>query len=440
MWRKPVIWLPALLVLAFAISSLPWSGTAEAQSPLRAPRAVQWKDFLGVNAQFQYFNPGTYQKQMSRLDDLGLNWVRLTIHWAMIEPDQGHYQLDSLDGAMNAINDHRYNTLAYLVGSAPFATSAPAGASNTDQYPPKDVNVFAQRMAMLAQRYPQVNTWQVWNEPNIVWRPKEDPLAYGQLLNTTAQAIRSAIPGKPVATAGMAYYSQMRNTPGLMLENLLQQGLGQQDLIAAYHPYSEHPEGDDPDARDFLVQGNFLNDALHGHGVKQVWATEWGWSSYTSGAREMQAMIGVDGQADYTLRRLALMASMDYQRIFLFNLSDLDARASNRDQSYGLLDLNGEPKPVYTALKRFLETTGPRLEPADPPALNDAPSDLYSIAWTRPDGSHVWMLWSASGTSLHVPSVHNATLFDPLAGTQTPLADAQGVRVPLKTSLQLLVW
>ncbi|MEN5089809.1 cellulase family glycosylhydrolase [Pseudomonas protegens] len=424
--------------LLLVLACLAWPALAD--NNLRAPRPVVWKDFLGVNAQFQYFSPSVYQKQMDRLDALGLNWVRLSIHWAMIEPSENDLQLNALDGAMTAMQSRHYNILAYMVGSAPFAANIPPGAAPSDQYPPKDFNVFAQRMRMLAQRYPQVNTWQVWNEPNIVWLPKEDPAAYDRLLETTTSAIRSAIPGKPVATAGMAYYSQMRNTPGLMLEDLLEQGLGNENLIAAYHPYSEYPEGDDATAKDFLVRGNFLNSGLHSQGVQQVWATEWGWSSYTSGEREMQAMIGVNGQADYTLRRLALMATMDYQRIFLFNLSDLDARASNRDQSYGLVDLASDPKPVYAALKHFFDVTGPSLAPADPPQLNNAPSDLYSIAWTRPDGSHVWMFWSASGASLQIPGLNAAALYDPLAATRTDLSGQQGLSVPLKTSLQLLVW
>lgn len=427
-----------LPVLLATLAVLAWPALAD--NTLRGPRPVVWKDFLGVNAQFQYFAPSVYQEQMDRLDALGLNWVRLSIHWAMIEPVENSLQLDSLDAVMSAMQSRHYNILAYMVGSAPFAANVPAGAAPSDQYPPKDFNVFAQRMQMLAQRYPQVNTWQVWNEPNIVWLPKEDPSAYDQLLSTTSTAIRAAVPDKPVATAGMAYYSQMRSTPGLMLENLLQQGLAGDNLIAAYHPYSEYPEGDDPAAKDFLSRGNFLNSALHGKGVKQVWATEWGWSSYTTGVPEMQAMIGTSGQADYTLRRLALMATMDYQRIFLFNLSDLDARATNRDQSYGLVDLSGEPKPVYNALKYFLDTTGPSLAPDDPPTLSNAPDDLYSMAWTRPDGSHVWMFWSASGSSLQVPGLNAATLHDPLAGTRTDLSGQQGLNVPLKTSLQLLVW
>ncbi|KTB71447.1 MULTISPECIES: cellulase family glycosylhydrolase [Pseudomonas] len=426
-------------IVASALLSAAMCGVAHAATVLKAPREVVWADFLGVNVQFQYFAPDIYQQQMSRLDELGLNWVRLTIHWPVIEPKKDSYALTELDAAMAAIKAHNYNTVAYLVGSAPFASSASAGAKSRDQYPPTDFNVFAARMTALAQRYPQVNNWQVWNEPNIVWLPKEDPTAYGRLLTTTANAIRAALPDKTIVTAGMAYYSQMHSTSGYMLQTLLDNGLGQQNIVAAYHPYSEYPEGDSLPDRDFLVRANAMNQLLHSNGVKQVWATEWGWSSY-AGPVEMQHLIGTSGQADYTLRRLALMSAMDFQRIFLFNLSDLDERASARDQGYGLLDLQASPKPVYTALQNFLKITGPRLQPAEPPAVSRVPDDLYAVPWTREDGTHLLMFWSATGTSLNFPNITDAVVHDPLSGSRTPLSASQGVTLLLKPTLQILEW
>jgi beta-xylosidase len=415
------------------------SQAVQAETVLRGQKTVTWKDFLGVNVQFHYFTPQIYQKQMTRLDQLGLNWIRWTLHWPILEPAQGQYNLGDLDAAMNAASAHNYNTVAYLVGSATFDSSAPQGASNADQYPPQDDSIFAERMTALAQHYPQVSHWQVWNEPNIIWLPQADPVAYYHLLTTTASAIRSALPGKPIVTAGVAYYGQMRGSTGYMLQSMVDQGLASQNIVAAYHPYSEYPEGDSVSDRDFLVRGNALNKTLHDAGVKDVWATEWGWSSY-SGPVEMQQIIGVQGQADYTLRRLAMMSTMDYQRIFLFNLSDLDQRASTRDRGYGLLDLNGEAKPVYTALKNFFEVTGPSLVPADPPPALAVPEDLYAVAWNRPDGSHLLIAWSASGAHLNFPGIKAATLYNPLTGQRTPLADAKGVDVPLMPSLQILAW
>ncbi|WP_256582591.1 cellulase family glycosylhydrolase [Pseudomonas sp. Irchel 3A5] len=436
------LWLASALACSALVSD--WLPDAQAATVLRAPRAVVWQDFLGVNAQFQYFSPAMYQQQMDQLDALGLNWVRLTIHWPIIEPEQNQFDLVDLDGAMATMNTHHYNILAYLVGSAPYVSSAPEGVPSRDQYPPRDFNVFAARMTSLAQRYPQVDNWQVWNEPNIIWLPKEDPVAYDTLLTTTADAIRKAEPDKTIVTAGMAYYSQMHSTSGYMLQTLLDRGLGKRNIVAAYHPYSEFPEGDSPPDRDFLVKANAMNNLLHSNGVEQVWATEWGWSSY-NGPVEMQAIIGVQGQADYTLRRLALMSALDYQRIFLFNLSDLDERASARDQAYGLLDLQGNPKPVYNALKNFLTITGPRLEPADPPGVSAVPADLYAVPWTRSDGKRLLMFWSATGTTLTFPAIKSAVIHDPLSGTRTEVGStdntqAQGVSVALKPTLQILEW
>ncbi|WP_439850932.1 cellulase family glycosylhydrolase [Pseudomonas syringae] len=425
--------------LTAALMTAMLSCAVQAATVLKAPREVVWKDFLGVNVQFQYFAPDIYQQQMNRLDELGLNWVRLTIHWPIIEPKKDQYALTELDAAMAAIKTRHYNTLAYLVGSAPFASSAPADAASRDQYPPMDFNLFAARMTALAQRYPQVGNWQVWNEPNIIWLPKEDPAAYARLLTTTANAIRSVLPDKTIVTAGMAYYSQMHSTSGYMLQTLIENGLGKQNIVAAYHPYSEYPEGDSMPDRDFLVRANAMNNLLHGNGVSQVWATEWGWSSY-SGPVEMQRLIGTDGQADFTLRRLAMMSAMDFQRIFLFNLSDLDERASARDQGYGLLDLQANPKPVYTALQNFLTITGPRLLPADAPAVSRVPDDLYAVPWSRADGTRLLMFWSAAGTSLTFPDIKAAVLHDPLTGGRVPLSGSEGITLLLKPTLQILEW
>nr|GFC70451.1 hypothetical protein [Tanacetum cinerariifolium] len=106
------------------------SPAVEAETVLRGQRAVTWKDFLGVNVQFHYFTPDIYQKQMARLDELGLNWIRWTLHWPILEPAPGQYNLADLDAAMAAAAPHHYTTVAYLVGSATFDSSGPQGASN----------------------------------------------------------------------------------------------------------------------------------------------------------------------------------------------------------------------------------------------------------------------------------------------------------------------
>lgn len=413
---------------------------------LQPMRRVVWKDFLGVNAQFQWFAPEVARKQAEHLQALGLQWVRLGLHWMLMEPREGQFELQAIDQAMALVKAAGLRCITYVVGTPRFATSVKPDepyAQYFDKFPPRDPVVYAQRMILLAKRYPQVDVWQVWNEPNILafWAPKADPEGYGRLLLPAVQALRATVPGKPIAMAGMAYYSEMHGRKGLMLEAMGRLGAFNLDTIVAYHPYTAQPEGAEHGERDFLRHVRHAHQWLRAVKVKQIWATEWGWSSY-DGPKEEQPIIGEQGQADYTLRRLALMAALDYDRIFLFTLSDLDSRASVRDRRYGLLRESGEPKPVYHALSRFLSLCGPSLEPQPPVTIDGgAPEGLVSISWKRQDGRRLWMCWADQPLSVVLPGVRTATLHHPVQGRQTALkADAKGgLTVPVDTALQILV-
>ena len=408
---------------------------------LKGRRPITWSDFLGVNANFLWFSPAQAQQQIQQLQRLGLQWVRVDLHWDDLEPIEGQFLYAPIDTMVGQLAQAQLQSVLYMVGSAAFASSAPPQASNPDQYPPTSPQLFASRMAALAARYPSVAAWQIWNEPNLpaFWQPQPDTEGYVELLLASTQAIQQAAPGKPVAMAGMAYYSQMPDG-SLMLQDLANLGALSLGDIVAYHPYSQYPEGDDVQAQDFLVRADQINSSLRAAQVPAIWATEWGWSSY-AGPVEEQNIIGTAGQADYVLRRLALMSTMDYDRIFLFTLSDLDQRATPRDQFYGLLDLQGNPKPVYTALANFLALTGPALTPAAPPTLLAAPLALYSIGWERADGRKLWMFWSANAGVIALSGLMEAIIHQPLTGTSTALTVESGqAGLACSTQLQVLEW
>lgn len=428
------------LLCGFFLLFIPFFSQAQGIE-LDGKKEIIWRDFLGVNAHFLWFTPAQYAQQISLLQDLGIEWTRVDLHWDRHELAQGDYRLTELDLLVSTLEQEKIKSVMYLVGSAAHATSAPKHSATPDQYPPKDPVLFANMMTHLVQRYPSVNAWQVWNEPNLpaFWRPSEDPQGYGRLLMSTVNQVRQVNPDVQLVMAGMAYYSQMPVKGGLMLEALGKLGVAQLNATAAYHPYTHYPEGNERNKHDFLVHSQQLNNLISSANLP-IWATEWGWSSY-QGPEEHQAIIGEHGQADFVLRRLALMTALDYEKVFLFALSDLDQRASLRDQSYGLLDMQGSPKPVYHALKRFLETTGSRLIPGRKPQLLEKPNDLYSVSWQREDGKNLWMFWSASEKGVSLSSIDTALLVDPISGTSTTVnADQQRLKLRTKSSLQILVW
>lgn len=430
----------ATLVFSAAALICP-SLEAEPSLSLQAPRDLVWADFLGVNAQLLWFDEAQYRIQLDRLQDLGLNWVRVDLHWDRLELAPGQWRLTEMDRMAEVLAEKNVQSLLFMVGSASFASSAPAGTSNADQYPPVSVEQFADSMAYLAARYPVVDAWQVWNEQNIppFWQPAEDPAGYSHLLEVSLDRLEAANPAAQRVMGGMAYYSQMPVQGGLMFEALGQLGSIGNDRVAAYHPYSLSPEGDEVADKDFILRGTVLNQQLRMRNAQSIWATEFGWSSY-SGPVEWQPLIGEQGQADYLLKRIALMSAMDYDRIFLFNLSDLDARATLRDQHYGLLRLDGTKKPAYKALKRFLNITGPRLTPQVAPAFTDAPAGMLSMAWQRADGRWVWVFWAQQPGTVILARQGSMTLHNPLRGTTQNLnAGAAGLEVNVSTEMQIIV-
>ncbi|WP_058087418.1 beta-galactosidase [Aquabacterium parvum] len=439
--------LATLTASAAGWAAWPWQKLPE--QVLKPARTVVWQDFLGLNAQLQWFPPEVAAHQVQRMKELGLNWVRLGLHWMLLEPKEGQFDLAPIDRMMKLVEGSGLKSIVYMVGTPRFASSVETGNQYEryfDKFPPRDPRLYAQRLMQVAKRYPQVNVWQVWNEPNILgfWAPKPDPEGYGRMLLASVQGLRATVPGKPIAMAGMAYFSEMGDGSGLMIEKLGRLGAFNLDVTVAYHPYTTKAEGSDADARDFVKRVVPAHQWLRSAGVKQIWATEWGWSSY-KGPVEEQPIVGEDGQADFTLKRLALMAALDYDKVFLFTLSDLDSRASERDQHYGLLRLNGEPKPVFHALKRFLQVCGPRLEPDTPPAVEavkgDAPEGLVSIGWRRPDGSRLWMAWAEKKAEVRIAAQgKGAVLHHPVSGRQTPIEPNQGkLRLTLEPGLQILV-
>ena len=126
--------IPCSIVLLLCLLSVAPTHAAP-PTQLTAPRPVVMADWLGLNAQLHWFEPAQYQAQISKLKALGAKWVRLGLQWDRIEPAPGQWRWDVLDPLMASLTAAGLKPLVYLVGSAPFASSAPAGVSNPDQYP-----------------------------------------------------------------------------------------------------------------------------------------------------------------------------------------------------------------------------------------------------------------------------------------------------------------
>jgi beta-xylosidase len=437
--RSRVVANTLLLLVALSGAAQTRGAQAEERPALAPHKTVVLSEFLGVNTLASSGSPEEYRRNLDRVKALGLSWVRLGLHWFLIEPHKDQLDLAKLDAIMAAHREAGIKTLAWMVGPAPELSRAPAG-QRADQYPPRNDSDYAERLAFLAERYPQIAAWQVWNEPNLraFWQPDDQPGEFHHLVEVVSQRLRR-VPSHPtLVLGGMAYYSAMAKG-GLMFENLAKLGTFSAVDAVAYHPYLATPLGD-ADAKkpyNFLTNGAWLNNALTQLGAKQIWATEWGWPSYRD-RREHALQVSEEEQATFILDRLALLMALDFDKCFYFMLNDLPTTVGLPDRAYGLLHDDGSPKPAYTAIKNLLKITGDRISPVAAPHT-DKDGELWSVAWKRADGRTLWFVWSERQIDVKLKGFSAAELHDPLTGERHSLTAANGaISVAVRERLQVV--
>jgi len=312
-----------------------------------------------------------------------------------------------------------------------------------DTYPPADYNLYYDRVKFLINRYESLglDSIQIWNEVNIpgFWRPKEDPAAYSELLRGSYNMVKSMNQTNvKVVMAGMAYFSEMPNyNYDWMLRVLRDNGSFSYCDAVAYHPYYFTPEGDDPnDLFSFEDKATLVNSNLNG---KSVWATEWGWSTYTTNMEE-QPFITELQQGDYILKRMTMLMHLCFDRVYQFTLHDLSNGVGGRDEFYGMLRATQDGsivgKPSYFAMRNFLSfisnsSDNTILEPVDPIKPEVEPGNMHSLTVKdSSSGSIFWFYWANRelnvtiklnttmilGSYTDTPQIQ-MTFYEPLNGT-----------------------
>ncbi|MEJ7607354.1 MAG: hypothetical protein WKF37_14085, partial [Bryobacteraceae bacterium] len=357
---KPVIYG----ILAGAIVCVSPSAAAE------PPEPVVRDSRFGVATHFgQGWDPETLMPMVAKS---GLGWIRDGVPWQSIEKKKGRYELPAgTDKWIRIAREHGLRIILVLAyGNSLYEDKFDAGAySRAAAWLARELDGRIDAIEVLNEpenyglRKFYGGRWNGWELKQSVspWVPK-----YVTLLNKAADAIKAANPRMNVIGLGSAPPVGFRE---------LEMGIHPSVDGIVFHPYSRRepeyvPYAATPTnlARDGIatadVQGSFASQiAMFRQRAKQykatdrLWLTEWGHSTYQpdNNRKRMKVAVTAEQQAAYISRRLVESLGLDVTVSIIYDLRDDCADPSRSLCNFGLLKMNGEPKPSYFAVQRVCE-------------------------------------------------------------------------------------
>ncbi len=145
------------------------------------------------------------QAALDQIQQLGLRWVKVSLHWSEIEAEAGRPNWAVLDAFLSEAATRNMRVLVSISAAPAWARSVTA---ENRSGPPDDPQAFAHFVSLLMQRYRgvvhAVEIWEEMNEEQHWYAPGGlSPEGYMALLVPSVQAIRAVDPGVIIISGGL---------------------------------------------------------------------------------------------------------------------------------------------------------------------------------------------------------------------------------------------
>jgi hypothetical protein len=307
-----------------------------------------------VHALWSGMAAGDRDREFTTLAAHGVTWVRLDVSWSMIQPDgPGRYQtwgVRQVDDAVGSARAHGLKVLVMFWRTPRWARSS----SNPVAYPDQ-VSRYAAAIGWAANHWRgRVAAWEVWNEPNLAaFAQPVDARRYTALLKAAYPAVKRADPAATVVGASTMYIDT--DWIGRMY------AAGAHGSFDALGVHSYQGDADTPPtaAPASRIQRMLHTQALvtmmraKGDAKKQIWFTEFGWSTHANSRSTPVWEEGVttEQQAAYLIasERLVRARWPQVTHMFWYNSRDR-ATGTLHSRHRGLMTADFRPKPALIDL------------------------------------------------------------------------------------------
>jgi hypothetical protein len=248
-------------------------------------------------------------QQMALMARSGVESLRVTLTWAVLEPARNSFDFSSSDRIVGDAARHGLHLLLDVLTTPRWASSRPSSAVYY-RYAPTDNQDFGNFMSAIVKRYGPggtywkanpavrpvpVRDWQIWNEQGffIFWATRPWPRTYTALLRAAYVAIHRADRGAKVA-AGSIVDSGLE-TQWTEMQDLYRAGARHYFDVVAVHPFTN---GDIPVSQSVghaVKIMEMVRDVMrkHGDSHKPMIITELTWPA-ARGIVPARRLIGVE--------------------------------------------------------------------------------------------------------------------------------------------------
>ena len=299
------------------------------------------------------FGPGTIESRIETLRALGIHVVRLTVRWDQVETEQGTFDWTSTDAVLGPLEQAGIEPVVTLYGTPGWAN----GVRPPNVAPTRGAD-FAEFAAAIAERYPSVHKWTIWNEPNQRrWLSSASPVEYvTRLLNPAYAAIHDVSPSSRVAGGVTAPRGGAGGTSPVSFIRGMGRAGARLDAYA-HHPYALSPSetpwsGGCAHCQTITMStiGRLVTETQNAFGRPvRLWLTELG---YQSNPPDRIAGVPLQTQATYVAAaayRAWLTPRVDLLVQYLYR----DEPGTDRWQS-GVETRAGLAKPALGAVSKPL--------------------------------------------------------------------------------------
>jgi hypothetical protein len=332
------------------------------------------EDYFGISPDRSPLN----KEDFELLDDFNAVWIRSTLRWSGVEPEEGKWYFDRWDDYIAKAEAAKKKVVFILAfDNAWLYSDHREHRDLTD----REIPYFLKYVEQVVSRYRTKAVYEIWNEPNwTFWKGSNEH--FYALSAAAAKKIREVEPGALILagstsrvsksfTRGMFKYGAMENTDGFSV-----------------HPYATSPLGE-------IMQIDKLQKILDEFGYdKPIWITETGYSTGPI------SFCNIKRYPEYIVKTLSGMAARAgrvrnliwYELMDEYNPGEVRNRM-NFQNYFGLVYPNKTYKPGAEAFMLTAEyLAGTEYRP-EFPLREGVGKGIISLYFIKPDGTSILILW-----------------------------------------------